>query len=264
MALSITVTYADGTTLSAADLNNIVNDVEAWANGTGNISTSHLADLAVTAAKLNTDAVTTAKILDANVTTAKIADGAITLAKMADSSVDTAELVDDAVTAAKLDETGDFEVNSLTLGTSGPTLEQGTSNGILKLTGAVQLWFDGTNGPRLSTSSDTNRLVMANSSGTTIGNLLVSTDTNETYGISIGTATVTSGSAFNVSLGATYASAPKVYIVAANNNAAATVANDTSGGAYVGTVSTTAFNIEAPGITGTPVFNWVAIGVMTS
>jgi hypothetical protein len=50
----------------------------------------------VTAAKLN-NIIANASIDDDAVTTAKIADDAVTLAQMANNSVDTAELVDDAV-----------------------------------------------------------------------------------------------------------------------------------------------------------------------
>jgi hypothetical protein len=55
----------------------------------------------VTAAKLN-NIIANASIDDDAVTTAKIADDAVTLAQMANNSVDTAELVDDAVSNAKL------------------------------------------------------------------------------------------------------------------------------------------------------------------
>tara|TARA_Y100001963_G_scaffold129917_1_gene185639 strand:+ start:1094 stop:2050 length:957 start_codon:yes stop_codon:yes gene_type:complete len=55
----------------------------------------------VTAAKLN-NIIANASIDDDAVTTAKIADDAVTLAQMANNSVDTAELVDDSVSNAKL------------------------------------------------------------------------------------------------------------------------------------------------------------------
>lgn len=67
--LSTTQSFADGDTVTAAKLNNIVGY---------------------------------ASIDDDAVTTAKIADDAVTLAQMANNSVDTAELVDDAVSNAKL------------------------------------------------------------------------------------------------------------------------------------------------------------------
>lgn len=56
----------------------------------------------VTAAKLN-NIIANASIDDDAVTTAKIADDAVTLAQMANNSVDTAELVDDAVQNSKLE-----------------------------------------------------------------------------------------------------------------------------------------------------------------
>jgi len=56
----------------------------------------------VTAAKLN-NIIANASIDDDAVTTAKIDDNAVTLAQMANNSVDTAELVDDAVQNSKLE-----------------------------------------------------------------------------------------------------------------------------------------------------------------
>jgi hypothetical protein len=60
--------------------------------GTGNVSTTMLAN----------DAVTTAKITDANVTTAKIADSAITSAKIADLGIATGDIADSAITSGKI------------------------------------------------------------------------------------------------------------------------------------------------------------------
>lgn len=73
--------------MTAAAFAQIVTDLTA----AGAVSTAMLADLAVTAAKLDADAVTTAKILDANVTTAKIADDAVTFAKI--QNINTARLL---------------------------------------------------------------------------------------------------------------------------------------------------------------------------
>lgn len=66
------------------------------------VTTAKITDANVTAAKLASDSVTTAKILDANVTTAKIADSAITSAKIADGTIATADIADSAVTTAKI------------------------------------------------------------------------------------------------------------------------------------------------------------------
>ena len=59
---------------------------------TGTVSTTMLAD----------NAVTTAKITDANVTTAKIADSAITSAKIADLTIATGDIADSAITSGKI------------------------------------------------------------------------------------------------------------------------------------------------------------------
>lgn len=92
----------------------------------------------VTAAKLN-NIIANASIDDDAVTTAKIADDAVTLAQMANNSVDTAELVDDAVQNSKLETMAAKTVKAnATNGTANPTdvavaankLLAGTSNSI--------------------------------------------------------------------------------------------------------------------------------------
>lgn len=67
----------------------MIGDIQAEA---GSISTSELANGAVTADKLAANAVETAKIKDGNVTEDKIADGAVTVAKLADADAVTALL----------------------------------------------------------------------------------------------------------------------------------------------------------------------------
>ncbi len=92
----------------------------------------------VTAAKLN-NIIANASIDDDAVTTAKIDDNAVTLAQMANNSVDTAELVDDAVQNSKLEEMAAKTVKAnATNATANPTdvavaankLLVGTSNSI--------------------------------------------------------------------------------------------------------------------------------------
>jgi hypothetical protein len=68
----------------------IANVVET--TDTGTVSTTMLAN----------NAVTTAKITDANVTTAKIADSAITSAKIADLTIATGDIADSAITSGKI------------------------------------------------------------------------------------------------------------------------------------------------------------------
>ena len=70
--------------------------------GTGKVTTTKIADLNVTTAKLADGGVTTAKIADANVTTGKIANLGVTTAKIADANVTTTKLADGAITDAKV------------------------------------------------------------------------------------------------------------------------------------------------------------------
>jgi hypothetical protein len=104
--LSTTQSFADGDTVTAAKLNNII-----------------------AGASISNDAVTTAKI----------DDNAVTLAQMANNSVDTAELVDNAVQNSKLEEMAAKTVKAnATNATANPTdvavaankLLAGTSNSI--------------------------------------------------------------------------------------------------------------------------------------
>ena len=66
------------------------------------VETAKIAALAVTAAKLATDAVETLKIKDANVTAAKIATDAVETLKIKDANVTTAKIANLNVTAGKL------------------------------------------------------------------------------------------------------------------------------------------------------------------
>lgn len=80
---------------------NIVGDLTV--TGAVNAGTTNVvADGAITAAKLATDAVETLKIKDLNVTTGKLAALAVTAAKLAADAVTTAKILDANVTTAKL------------------------------------------------------------------------------------------------------------------------------------------------------------------
>jgi hypothetical protein len=127
--ITTTQSFADGDTVTAAKLNNIIanssvgaeiitnrseltsvdvsNDFvlgyDASATGLRKIKpTNIVADSSITTAKLNDSSVTTAKINDSAVTTAKVADSAITTAKINDAGVTTAKINDSAVTTAKV------------------------------------------------------------------------------------------------------------------------------------------------------------------
>jgi len=67
-----------------------------------NVTAGKLASDAVTTAKILDDAVTTVKILNANVTAAKLASDAVTTAKILDANVTTTKILDANVTADKL------------------------------------------------------------------------------------------------------------------------------------------------------------------
>lgn len=71
---------------------------------TGTVSTTMLADNAVTTAKITNLNVTTAKIADSAVTSAKIADGTIATGDIADSAITTGKIANAAVTTAKIEE----------------------------------------------------------------------------------------------------------------------------------------------------------------
>lgn len=68
-----------------------------------NTGVTTIANNAVTAVKIASDAVTTVKILDANVTAAKLASDSVTTVKILDANVTTAKIADNAITEAKLD-----------------------------------------------------------------------------------------------------------------------------------------------------------------
>ncbi len=70
--------------------------------GAGDVTTTLLNDLAVTAAKLADDAVTTAKVIDDAITEDKIVDDAVTTAKIVNDAVTTAKILNANVTAAKI------------------------------------------------------------------------------------------------------------------------------------------------------------------
>jgi len=140
--ITTTQSFADGDTVTAAKLNNIVANASVGPEiitnrseltaidgaadfvlgydtsatdlrkikpdnliGTGSVSTAKIADSAITTAKINDSGVTTPKVADSAITTAKIADSAITTAKIAAGAVITADLADAAVTSAKADTT---------------------------------------------------------------------------------------------------------------------------------------------------------------
>lgn len=131
--LTTSQSFADGDTVTAAKLNNIIanasvgaeiitnrseltsvdasNDFvlgyDASATGLRKIKPTNIVpDSSITTAKLNDSSVTTAKVADSNITTAKIADAAVTTAKITDANVTTAKIADSAITAAKADTTG--------------------------------------------------------------------------------------------------------------------------------------------------------------
>ncbi|MGC5326420.1 hypothetical protein [Brevibacillus sp. SYSU BS000544] len=70
------------------------------------ITSEKLADGATTTAKIADNAVTTGKIADANVVTAKIADNAVTTSKIVDANVITAKIADLAITTLKIADQG--------------------------------------------------------------------------------------------------------------------------------------------------------------
>lgn len=110
--LNISTSYANGSPLTKAQLDEIVDGVETFLNttkidqdniATGGVATASLADNAVTTAKITDSNVTTAKINDLAVTTGKINDLAVTTGKLASSAVTTAKITDANVTADKIE-----------------------------------------------------------------------------------------------------------------------------------------------------------------
>lgn len=110
--LTTTKNYADGTLLFASDLDDFLNDIEAFLNttkiGDANIQSasltagSALADGAVTTSKFQTSSVTAAKLASSSVDTANILDGAVTTVKILDAAVTAAKVDNLAVTNVKI------------------------------------------------------------------------------------------------------------------------------------------------------------------
>lgn len=111
-SLTIEKTYADGSTPTSADFDNICDSLEVFLN-VSKLGSDNLADNSITASstfvaasitadKIQNLAVTTAKILDSAVTADKIATSAVTTAKILDSNVTTAKIAASAVTDAKV------------------------------------------------------------------------------------------------------------------------------------------------------------------
>jgi hypothetical protein len=95
------------------------------------VTTGKILDGTITAGDLGTDSVTTVKILDGNITTAKILDANVTLAKLAADSVNSSKIVDGSIA------TGDIADNAI----------DGTKLGIGTTAGDI-LYYDGTNWQR--------------------------------------------------------------------------------------------------------------------
>lgn len=74
----------------------------AFVEGTGTVTTAHIANDAVTNAKIANNAVDTAEIVDNAITAAKIANDAVGSSEIAALAVGTAELATDAVTGVKI------------------------------------------------------------------------------------------------------------------------------------------------------------------
>lgn len=83
---------AEGLYNRIKEVDDKIAEVEAGTVPAGSISTSEIADLAVTEGKIAATAVTTAKIANLNITEGLIATGAVTSGKIADSSVTSAKL----------------------------------------------------------------------------------------------------------------------------------------------------------------------------
>ncbi len=96
-------TSGDATIAVSVDNNTIgFDDNDRLALLSNAVSTSKLADGAVTVSKLANGSVTSSKLADNTVTTLKLADGAVTSSKLADNTVTTLKLADGAVATAKL------------------------------------------------------------------------------------------------------------------------------------------------------------------
>lgn len=144
--LTVTKTYADLQVLNESDLDNIKNSIETFINITKldednlqnlAVTTTKIANAAVTDIKLATDSVTTLKIKDLNVTvdklaadsvtTTKIKDLNVTLAKMAANSVDSSKIVDGSIAAADL---GTDAVETAKIKNANVTLAKLASNSV--------------------------------------------------------------------------------------------------------------------------------------
>lgn len=106
------VSFTDGAGLTAADLNllatqynyvtqEVADAFEGSLLSALTVATANLQDLAVSAAKLGTDAVTTSKILNLAVTAAKLAADAVTTSKILDANVTNAKLANMATQTIK-------------------------------------------------------------------------------------------------------------------------------------------------------------------
>ena len=108
--VTLPYTITNGQTTDAtklmADLNAIVAEVNGNLESVNikdlAVITDKLAALAVTAAKIATDAVETLKIKDANVTAVKLAADAVETAKIKDANVTAAKLATDSVETLKI------------------------------------------------------------------------------------------------------------------------------------------------------------------
>jgi hypothetical protein len=108
--ITLPYTITNGQTTDAtklmADLNAIVTEVNGNLESVNikdlAVITDKLAALAVTAAKLATDAVETLKIKDLNVTVAKLATDSVETLKIKDANVTAAKLATDAVETLKI------------------------------------------------------------------------------------------------------------------------------------------------------------------
>ena len=138
-SLSPIVDFQSGSRISEADLDNAYRQglfaaQEATEDAPGSASrtvqaTDDIANSAIDASKLATNAVETLKIKDLNVTTGKLAaeavetakidDGAVTPAKLANEAVETAKIDDGAVTPAKMAGTLDLSGKTLTFPSGG-------------------------------------------------------------------------------------------------------------------------------------------------
>lgn len=146
------------------------------AGDTGTVTTTIIADDAITQAKLDDGSVSASKLTADSVTTTKIANAAITSAKLAteavattnitDASVTTAKIADDAVTAAKLADTsvtaGSYTVSSITVDAQGrvTSASSGTVPAANKITQGnteAEVVDTGTNGHFQVTTEGTER-----------------------------------------------------------------------------------------------------------